>query len=154
MSCRPVLALALGLPLCLGGCAGGIGPLLPESTVKLTANTALSLDSVITGALGGAAIWLVYDPLAPNWRIEEQRTSEHTYQFALQMKRFHNGGDGEAMRVIQRRASQLQREQGYAGYKLLDYREGIDSETLGPRRFAEGSVQFIPKPGAVKLSLR
>jgi hypothetical protein len=65
------------------------------------------------------------------------------------MKRYHTGGEGEAMAVLRRRLNVLQREAGYRGYSILEYSEGIDSQTLGARRYADGLIQLtgkIPRP--------
>ena len=89
------------------------------------------------------AIYLVYDPLAPNWSIEEQMLNEDTYYLSLKAKSFRTGGDGEAMQVLKRRALQLQRERGYAGYRILDYSEGIESSTPLTHRVSEGTIQLV-----------
>jgi hypothetical protein len=86
--------------------------------------------------------YLVYDPFAPNWEIQETRLSEDIFQMQFNMKRHSSGGEGEAMRVFRRRAAQLQRELGYDGYRILDYSEGIESATLAAYRVGEGRVQL------------
>ncbi|MDR3055833.1 MAG: hypothetical protein LBU53_10620 [Zoogloeaceae bacterium] len=87
--------------------------------------------------------YLVYDPLAPNWEIQEVRLSEDVFQMQLTMKRHFSGGEGEAMRILKRRAIQLQRELGYGSYRILDYSEGIESATLAAYRTGEGRVQLV-----------
>jgi hypothetical protein len=87
--------------------------------------------------------YLVYDPLAPNWEIQETRLSEDVFQVQLSMKRHFSGGEGEAMRIFKRRAAQLQRELGYGGYRILDYSEGIESATLAAYRVGDGRVQLV-----------
>jgi hypothetical protein len=91
----------------------------------------------------GGALYLLYDPLAPNWSIEEKVVNDDTYYFSLKAKSFRTGGDGEAMRILKRRAQFLQRERGYASYKILDYSEGIDSSTPLTHRFSEGTIQLV-----------
>ncbi|MBK7355540.1 hypothetical protein [Propionivibrio sp.] len=86
---------------------------------------------------------MIYDPLAPNWSIEEQMLNEDTYYLSLKAKSFRTGGDGEAMQVLKRRALQLQRERGYAGYRILDYSEGIESSTPLTHRVSEGTIQLV-----------
>jgi hypothetical protein len=86
--------------------------------------------------------YLVIDPLAPNWEISETRLNEDTFHFRLAMKRRFSGGEGEALHVLKRRASQLQRELGYHDYRILDYNEGIESATLAAWRFGEGHIQL------------
>lgn len=87
--------------------------------------------------------YLVYDPLAPNWEIQETRLTEDVFHMQLNMKRHFSGGEGEAMRVMKRRAAQLQRELGYGSYRILDYSEGIESATLAAYRTGEGRIQLV-----------
>lgn len=123
----------LSLSACTSNGAGGFA---------LTSNSTLSAGAIGAAALVAGAVYLVYDPLAPNWEIEEARLNDDTYRFSMKMKRFHTGGAGESLQILKRRASQLQREYGHASYQILDYVEGIDSQTLGARRIAEGTIRF------------
>ena len=91
----------------------------------------------------GASIYLVVDPLAPNWRIEQSDLGAGRYAFALKRKRFTSGGDGEAMQVFQRRVEQLAREQNYASFEVLSFSEGVDSSfPFVAQRVSHGLVQF------------
>jgi len=83
-----------------------------------------------------------FDPLAPNWRIEQQGLGADRYAFALTKKRFATGGDGEAMQVFKRRVDQLASEKGYAGFELLEYTEAIESHVPIAQRVSRGVVQF------------
>jgi hypothetical protein len=131
---------------CLAGCGGS--PLIPNETIQLTAKTSLSLSSLATAAVVGAAIYLVYDPLAPNWEIEESKLSPDVYRFSMKMKRYHTGGAGESVQILKRRASQLQYENGFSSYQILEYTEGIDSQTIGARRMAEGTIRLVQRQDA------
>jgi hypothetical protein len=131
----------------LAGCSSS-SPLIPNKTLQLTSKYAISLSNLATGALIVGAVQLVYDPLAPNWEIEEARLGEDTYRFSMKMKRYHTGGAGETMQILKRRAGQLQLEQGYASYLLMEYTEGVDSETLGARRVAEGTIKLVQRQQA------
>lgn len=88
-------------------------------------------------------IYLIYDPAAPNWEIEQIRLGEDVFRLQLRMKRYHTGGSGESMMVMKRRAEQLQRELGYSGYQILEFYEGIESETIAARRFGEARIQLV-----------
>lgn len=123
-------------------------PLIPNKSIQLTAKTSVSLSSLATAAVVVAAIYFVYDPLAPNWEIEESRLNEDTYRFSLKMKRYHTGGAGESIQILKRRAGKLQYEQGFAGYHILEYTEGIDSQTIGARRIAEGTIKLVQRQQA------
>lgn len=128
-------------------------PLIPDKTLQLTSQTALSMSTLASGVALAAVVYMVYDPLAPNWEIEESRLSDDTYRFSMKMKRYHTGGAGESIQVLKRRASQLQYEQGFVTYQILDYSEGIDSQTIGARRMAEGTIRLVQRQQADSFQL-
>jgi hypothetical protein len=114
-------------------------PIVPNASLKLTPNFSLSLESMLIGA----AIYYFVDPLAPNWEGEMRRVSDDTFSITMRSKRFRStGGDGEAGRVFKRNAAQVVREGGYAGYDILAYSEGIESEVIGALRYAEGTIRI------------
>jgi len=121
------------------------GSLLPNATVQLTPGIAYTSQQIFSAGIVGGALYLIYDPLAPNWSIEEKILNEDTYGLSLKAKSFRTGGDGEAMRILKRRALYLQRERGYASYKILDYSEGIESSTPLTHRFSEGTIQLLTR---------
>ena len=127
----------------LSGCTNtgrtGGSPLIPDQAIRLTAHTSVSLTTLLVGA----AVYAYYDPLAPNWEIEEARLDDETYRFSMKMKRYHTGGSGESMQILKRRANQIQRDQGFGGYQILEYSEGFDSQTIGARRVAEGTIKLV-----------
>lgn len=131
----------------LGGCSS-TSPIVPSKSLYLTSNAAVSLSTVAVGAALAGAAYVIYDPLAPNWEIEESKVSDDTFRFSLTMKRFNTGGAGEAMQVLKRRAAQLKSERGYGAYQILEYSEGIDSRTLGARRVADGVVKLVQRQEA------
>lgn len=136
------------------GCSStpsGGAPLIPDKSIRLTSSTSLPLSGIAGGALAVAAIYVIYDPLAPNWEIEETRLSEDSFRLSLRMKRYHTGGAGESMQIVRRRAQQLQNELGYGSYDLLEFSEGIESQTLGARRVAEGTIRLAQRPVADSL---
>jgi hypothetical protein len=110
----------------------------------------LALDVTAAGILGAAALTVIYDPLAPNWRLEERALGGEAYHFSLRAKSFRTGGDGEAMQVFKRRALQLQHEMGFSGYRILDYSEGIESSTPLSSRYAEGTIQLVRAEAGAK----
>ncbi len=97
------------------------------------------------GLAAAAAIvaYVVYDPLAPNWTIEERMVGRNTYLLSMRAKSFRTGGDGESGLILKRRALQLQRKRGFLGYLILDYSEGIESSTPFTHRYAEGTFQLV-----------
>lgn len=91
---------------------------------------------------------VVQDPLAPNWRIEQAARPDSTFEFALRMKRFHAGGDGEGRQVFLRRAADLARDLGFSGYEVLRYEESLESAMLGSQRTIRGAIRLTGKaPG-------
>lgn len=105
--------------------------------------SALGLPGEIFNPRLSAVLYILYDPLAPNWTIKERPLDADTYHLSLRAKHFRVGGDGEAMQVVKRRAQQLQREKGYTGYRLLDYSEGVESATPFTYRVSEGTIQLV-----------
>ena len=47
-------------------------------------------------AAGAIIAYVVYDPLAPNWTIEERMIGSDTYLLSMRAKSFRTGGDGES----------------------------------------------------------
>jgi hypothetical protein len=148
MKYLPLMVVACATLVGCSSTGSGSSSLIPNKTLQLTANTSVSLASLAAAAVVGAAIYVVYDPLAPNWEIEESQLNEDTYRLSLKMKRFHTGGAGESIQILKRRATQLQYEQGFGGYQILEYTEGIDSQTIGARRVGEGVIRMVQRKQA------
>lgn len=108
--------------------------------------SALGLPGEVFDPRLSALLYIIYDPLAPNWTIKERPLAAETYHLSLRAKRFRVGGDGEAIQIVKRRALQLQREKGYSAYRLLDYSEGIESATPFTYRVSEGTIQLVKNP--------
>ncbi len=146
------ISSALLLGLSLAGCGStptvipSTGSLLPNATVQIGPSIAYTVEQIAVAGAAGALLYVIYDPLAPNWRIEETPLTEDSYAFSLRAKSFRVGGDGEAVQVVKRRAAQLQRERGYAGYRIVDYSEGIESSTPLTYRVSAGTVQLVRAP--------
>ncbi len=139
---------ALLLVSALAGCAsdGMNSTVVERDTVQNVAVLGLAnklLAPTASQLANFGLAYLIYDPLAPNWEIEETRVSEDVFYLQLRMKRYFTGGEGEAMLILKRRAGLLQRELGYGGYRILDYAEGIESHTMAARRFGEGSIKLV-----------
>ena len=159
--------IPLFVPLLLTAC-GTTSSLSPESgelrtheTLNLAPEVKITEESGATAAvLAGIApkipiygdvftfpeaalLMLIYDPLAPNWRVEEQRLADDTFRLFLRAKNFRTGGDGESTQIIRRRAQALMRQLGYSSYQLLDYSESIASSTPLPYRVAEGTIVLV-----------
>lgn len=115
---------------------------VPAAALRLTENTTVSLESLVTYAAVAALAYVVLDPLSPNWNIEEAKLAPDRYYLSLRMKRVAAGGEGEARLVFKRRATELAAAGGYGGYEVLAYSEGIES-LLPARRVGEGVIRLV-----------
>jgi hypothetical protein len=128
------------------GTANQAKPLLGTKELQLTADFALKPEVILLGI----AVYLIVDPLAPNWKIEQSEPFPGEFHLALKKKGITNegGGDGEARVVFMRRAQTLAREHHTAGpglhdgYVVLEYTEGVDSDYPFARRVAHGVIQL------------
>lgn len=123
------------------------GPIVPDTTLNLTKNLQVPLDKVVTWGLYAGAAWLILDPLAPNWEIEQADFPDRHFHLSLKMKRVYTGGAGEARAVFHQRAKDLMRQNGYDGYAVVEYSEGLESSVLGSQRVAKGVVQLTRRAG-------
>ena len=71
-------------------------------------------------------------------RLPDQRV-----QYSLRMQKLHYGGEGEARQVMMRRATELARMEGMAGFQVQSYSESIESRIFLPRRMAEGEIMLL-----------
>jgi len=127
----------------MAGCTGMDGLpssnlLIPSETLNISKSVSIPFESVAAGAL----IFIIVDPLAPNWQIEQIRLDDSRYRIALRKKRFTTGGDGEAMPAFNRRAEQIVRDNGAARYRIVEFTEGIDSVMPVAQRVAQGVVEI------------
>lgn len=122
-----ILLLLLGLAACGGVATKGA----PDTSRTVAADASVP----------GAAIHNVVDPLSPNWQIEEARMGGNRFRISLRKNRFAIGGDGEATQLFYRCAERIVRENGYAGYTVLEFGEGIESIIPIAQRVAQGIIQ-------------
>ena len=145
------------LPLVLGlagmsGCTGyssrlagdipRTGSIIPNTSIQVAPLLAIPLEKMVYwGAYAGAA-YLILDPYAPNWDIEEAALPKNQFHLALKMKRYYSGGAGEARSILHRRAKDLVQRGGFEGYELLEYSESLESSVLGSQRVAQGVIRL------------
>ncbi|MCF8150268.1 MAG: hypothetical protein K9K30_02700 [Burkholderiaceae bacterium] len=108
----------------------------------MTKSIQIPLEKVVTWGLYAGAAWLILDPLAPNWEIEQATFPDSHYHLSLKMKRVYTGGAGEARVVFHQRAKELMRRNGFDTYSVIEYTEGLDSSILGSQRVAQGVIQL------------
>lgn len=121
------------------------GPILPDTALNLTKSVQIPLEKIVNWGLYAGAAWLILDPLAPNWEIEQASFPESHYHLSLKMKRVYAGGAGEARVVFHQRAKDLMRQNGFDHYSVVEYSEGLESSILGSQRVARGVIQLVRK---------
>ncbi|MGE0557201.1 MAG: hypothetical protein AB7E73_01970 [Burkholderiales bacterium] len=135
----PWFVAALALAGCVGtGAESTRSPLLPDRTLKLAPSVSLPLEAVAAGAL----LFVVIDPLAPNWEVETRGAGSGRYRITLTMKRFTTGGDGEAYPVLLRAADRLREAHGAAIFSVTEFSEGVESTVPVARRVARAVVEL------------
>ena len=115
-----------------------VSTLITNKSLNLTPALALSVENML---LGAALYWAV-DPLAPNWQLQQAPLGGERVRISLRKKRFASGGDGEAAQLFARRAEQVARAGGYAGYTVMEYTEGIESTLPLAQRVAQGVIRL------------
>ena len=127
------------------GSSSGVDYLIPDKTLYISKSVQIPLESLVGWGLYIGTAWLILDPLAPNWEIEQANFPDRYYQLSLKMKRVYVGGAGEARAVFHQRARELMRQNGFDGYSVVEYTEGLDSSLLGSQRVARGVIQLTRK---------
>lgn len=146
-----VVAVVLGgcsnfaVPTRLDGDFPRKGALIPATNLKLTPSISIALEKVINWGIYAGVAYLVLDPMAPNWHIEEAPLGDQHIHFSMKMKRFYIGGAGEARAVFNRRAKELMQLNGFDAYEVVEYSEGLESSVLGSQRTAEGVIKLTKK---------
>lgn len=136
------LALCVLVPLA-SGCAAIQQYSGPVAGAAGAVSMASKLDLLGSEYLAGGLIaYAIYDPLAPTWVIEAVRVDDERVRFDLRMKSLISGGDGEARQVFIRNARQLAEAEGFAGYDVIRFEEGIDSTRPFARRVASGEIRL------------
>lgn len=118
------------------------GPIIPDTTLNISKSLQIPLEKMVSWGLYLGAAYLILDPLAPNWEIEQAAFPDGHYHFSLRMKRVYSGGAGESRLVFHQRAKELMRQGGYDGYQVLEYTEGLESSVLGSQRVSQGVIRL------------
>ena len=139
-----VQCLALGVAVLSSACTGldnasSRGVLIPNEAINISRSLALPLESIAAGVL----LYVIIDPLAPNWQIEQAQLGANRFLVALKKKRFTTGGDGEAGQIFNRRAAQIARDHGAGNYRIVEFTEGIESAVPFAQRVAQGVVEIV-----------
>lgn len=121
----------------------GTTSLVPDGSIKIFPKYKIAYADAVQVLGVAALVYVVTDPLAPNWEITETRLADSRVFFNLTMKNISIGGAGEAPQVLARRAEALAREQGKAGYQIDRYEESLDSRIIFPHRTAYAEVTLL-----------
>jgi len=124
----------------LGGCNGY--PLVAPRDVAVTPTHTYTYEQVLAIAAVAAATYWYVDPLAPNWEVNEFEVDNDKFRITLRKKRMSTGGDGEAVELFNRHAERIAELRGYEKFVVLSYSERIESDTLGARRMARGTIRI------------
>lgn len=142
-----LVAIAAQLTACSTGQSYPRGwSLIPDVKLNVAKGAQIGAADLVAGVVVLGVAYQVIDPMAPNWTISETRLAPDTVELELTMKRFHQGGDGEAMQVLRRRAEALTREAKAQGYQLTRYEEGLESNWIA-QRHARGQVRLLADSG-------
>jgi len=136
----------------LSGALPAQGPIIPDATLNLTNAVQIPLERIVTWGLYAGAAYLILDPLAPNWEIEQAAFPDGHFHFSLKMKRFYAGGAGESRVVFHQRAKDLMRQGGYDGYQVVEYSEGMESSVLGSQRVSQGVIRLTRSEASIKAN--
>lgn len=121
------------------------GSLIPATNFALTPGTTIELEKLVNWGIYAGVAYLILDPWAPNWDIEQASFPDDYYHLSMHMKRYYSGGAGEARAVFHRRARDLARAGGFDGYEVVEYQESLDSSVLGSQRSATGVIRLTGK---------
>ena len=120
-------------------------PLIPDQTVNFSTGVSMALEKVVFWGAYASVAYLILDPLAPNWDIEQAAFPDSYFHLSLKMKRVYSGGAGEARVVFNQRAKDLMRQNGYESYEIVEYSEGLESSVLGSQRVSKGVIRLVRK---------
>lgn len=146
---RHLLLLASTLLATACSTTPGSSGLLPsDKGIMLSETTGMALDKIVYWGMYAGAAYMILDPLAPNWAVEETRLDPDLVHYRMKMKRFYNGGAGEARLILDRRAKIWLQGGKYSSYQIVEYKESLDSSLLGPQRITEAVIRLAPNSGA------
>lgn len=122
-------ALAAGLAIACGGCSVFDVPNLSNKEAAAVV----------------AVVYYTHDGF--RWDVEDRRIAPDTYRITVRQGKLKGSGQGEAEPIFRRRAEEIAAVQGCAGYTILDYHQGLESDFLDvPQRVSEGTIRCNPAP--------
>lgn len=115
-----------------------VSTVIPNKSIAVSSSLVIPVEAAVLAA----AVYLVVDPLSPNWTIEEMRLGERRYRILMRKKRFATGGDGEPLQVFRRTAERIAIENGASGYTVVEFGEGVESTVPVGQRLAWGVIEI------------
>ncbi len=116
--------------------------LIPARTLNLSPSLTIPAESIVAAGI----IWLIVDPLAPNWKVEVHSLGDGRFALNLTMKRFITGGEGEAAQVVRRTAEKMRKQGKAAEWALIEMSEGIESKVPIAQRVAQAVIELRYAP--------
>lgn len=136
------VVIATSVAFAAGGCSSIDDnyqrSLIPARTLRVSPSLTIPAESFIAAGI----IFLIIDPLAPNWKVEVESLGVRRYRIGMTMKRFITGGEGEVGPVLRRAAEKIRQEGGFSEYALLELTEGIESRVPIAQRVAQGVIEL------------
>ena len=112
--------------------------LIPTKQLNLSPSMMIPAESLIAAGV----IFMIIDPLAPNWKVDVESLGQRRFVIRMTMKRFITGGEGEIGTVLRRAAEKLRNEGGFAEYALIELTESIESRVPIAQRVAQGVIEL------------
>ena len=137
---------SIGPSAALTALLAGCNPVIPSGTVHLTETLSYTYAQILGTAIVIGAIYVVVDPLAPNWEIKETKLDDTHYRIDMRMKRVATGGVGESMDLFHRQADAIAIQNHSPGYTIVSFNEGIESTFPIARRWSRGVIEVQPMP--------
>ncbi|HTT39984.1 MAG TPA: hypothetical protein VMH32_20235 [Burkholderiales bacterium] len=126
------IAVAVAAAVASAGCS----PVMPTNTGGATPNTVHPHPVPPRAAPA--------DPQQTTWQAKVSQLDAAHYRIDLLMSPLSIGGVGEAEIVFRRQAEAIATRIHSAGYAVLSWNEGIDSQFPIARRWASGVIQVQP----------
>ncbi len=83
--------------------------------------------------------------LRASWNAEVTPLSDTSFEVTFRMWPLRNGGSGEGMMQLKRKAEKMRRDLGYSRYRISEYSEGIESAFPVDQRFVYAILDFEGK---------
>ena len=115
-------------------------PMIADKSLLISPSVEITYEALAGAAVAAVVVWYFADPMAPTWGVARRKLAEDRYRIDLRQKRFAVNGDGEAQQVFHRAAETLAEENGYAGYIIVSYSEGLESGPLLSQRVSRGVI--------------